>query len=326
MKEIIEEYYKKVNLEELNDEEKNNLKSILEHIEGIINSERETEGKFKIPDEIYKDLMQDIVSQVHPNSRNIICWENKLNSIIKLDGKIDKELGNYLYELYNNPNVSIGIHGTYHRQDFDTSDNNPYFKEGIKCKYCDSRRTVAFQDRGYIHAHGNISFINLLNYNYGAQKDWMTCEWKDNEDGYSREFKKYIGKDGTAVVQDNYIVVIPANMKTTEAVTDGKIPPKFILGTFRNSKWNIGCIERGAWDSFVRNSRFNLKEIENLNEEYKTKSQEEVTTDRLGKETIEEQQSKENVEAKLGLREKLEKLMLRLRNLSKGGKNSYRGE
>lgn len=325
MEEIIEEYYKKVNLEELNDEEKNNLKSILEHIEGIINSEREVEGKFKIPDEIYKDLMQDIVSQVHPNSRMIRNWKNELNSIIEVDGKIDKELGNYLYELYNNPNVSIGIHGTYHRQDFDTSDNNPYFKEGIKCRYGDSRRTVAFQDRGYIHKHGNISFIDLLNYNYGAQKDWMICEWEYKEDGY-REFQKYIGKDGSTVVQDNYIVVIPANMETTEVVTDGKIPPKFILGTFRNSKWNRGYIEKGIWDSFVRNSRFNLKEIESLNEEYETKSQEEVTTDRLGKETIVEQQSKENVEAKLGLRENLKKLMSRLRNLSKDGKNSYRGE
>lgn len=319
MESIFEEYRKKVDLQELNDEEKNNLDLIFKQIEEMLNSERKTEGKFKIPNEIILDLAKNILSQVRPKSEMLRHWKNQLSSIIKTDGKIDEKLGNYLYELYNNPNVSIGIHGTYHRQGFDNSDNNPYFKEGIKCRYSDSRRTVTFQDRGCIHAHGNISFMDLLTYNYGKQREWMTCEWNHNGTG-PREFIKYVGIDGSPVVQDSYIVVIPANMSTTQVVTDGKIAPKFILGSVRNSEWRNGRIVGGNWDSFLGNSRFNLREIESLNEEYKEKTQEEVTTLKLGKETIEEQQSKEYVQDKLGLKGIIGQLMSKLRD------NKERGE
>lgn len=320
MENIFEEYRKKMDLQDLNDKEKADLELILNKIEEMLNGERKIEGKFTIPNEIILDLAKNILSEVCPNKNLLENWKKQLSSIIRIDGKIDEKLGNYLYQLYNNPNVSVGIHGTYHSKDFDNSDNNPYFKEGIKCKYGDARRTIAFQDRGYIHAHGNISFIDFLNYNYGQRTEWMTGKWRDKEGG-GREFQGYVGKNGEMVVQDNYIVVIPKNMKSIEVVVDGKIDTKFILGTFRNLEWHNGCIESGNWDSFLGNSRFNLREIERLNEEYKEKPQEEVATSKLGQETIQEQQDKEHVQNKISIRELVRTLMSKLKN-----KKEERGE
>ena len=67
------------------------------------------------------------------------------------------------------------------------------------------------------------------------------------------------------------------------------ISPKFIFGSLRNTEVNsFGRICGGNWDSFVKNSRFNLKEIEDLNQEYMQKEDEKhKSTQDLGKETIE---------------------------------------
>ena len=45
----------------------------------------------------------------------------------------------------------------------------------------------------------------------------MTCKW-ENISEYQRKFKGFIGEDGSTVVQDTYIVVIPKHMSTTQIV------------------------------------------------------------------------------------------------------------
>lgn len=227
-----------------------------------------------------------------------------------------------LLELYNNEDISIGAHGTALIKDEKYTKANEICKNGLMCRYDDLRRTVAFQDRGLIHAHGNIKFEELINYSYGNDKV-----------GYVREIvrqgnvESFVPKK-VDLEQVSYILAIPKDMKTTdealyntgkrqfateyannlEDLSIGKnkqlmgrqINPKYIVGyyingdnsTFKSNPLFYG-FKQAQQEGHLPELDFDAIKIENerikqINEQKLIKS-----TQELGKETITEQKNTE---------------------------------
>ena len=131
------------------------------------------EGKFKIPDKIFDDIARDIEeARKNCESPHFLDWyvlgvESRLKQLESLTGEVDKEVGDKLWSLYEDPEISIGAHGTAGGRDTDFGkESGVIMTYGLGCASGDIRRTVSFQDRGKIHAHGNLSFLSLLSYSY----------------------------------------------------------------------------------------------------------------------------------------------------------------
>ena len=149
-------------------------------VEGLSNrmeelrSTKVPEGKFKIPPECFDEVSEMLddaskrnFSEQKEYMRNMAKY--RLNTIEKLDGKVEEDIGEKLWSLYNDPDISVGIHGTIDEANSGVwSEDSPVFTDGLSCAYGDLRRTINFQDRGMVHAHGNVSFPELLSYDYPA--------------------------------------------------------------------------------------------------------------------------------------------------------------
>lgn len=89
----------------------------------------------------------------------------------QLDEKAEREIREKIRELYDDPDLSVGVHGTVGipEEIFD-GDSNSFFKRGIVSKYRDLRRTISFQDKGYVHAHGEATFDEIMNYDFPSRQ------------------------------------------------------------------------------------------------------------------------------------------------------------
>lgn len=226
-----------------------------------------------------------------------------------------------LKELFDNENISIGVHGTSMIPDEEHKKAKQICEKGLMCRYWDIRRTVALQDRGMIHAHGNIDFDHLMNYNF--KKNIIGYIYKIIEEDKIIRFET----EQVNLEQCSFIVAIPKEMKTTDEelfcgekqefrmeyarskdeLKIGKdqygrpIDPKYIVGFYMN----------GDINTFQYNNKFygfkevekegevpelDLEEIKRVNEETKIKNQEKYSkeVEELGKETLEEQKETRN--------------------------------
>ncbi len=229
-----------------------------------------------------------------------------------------EEIEKMILELYNNENISIGVHGTAMLPDKEEKRVKAMCSKGIMCRYGDIRRTVALQDRGMIHAHGNASLEELMQYTY-----------KKYEKGYVSEMVKedklvrYIPKE-IDLEQYSFLVGIPKEMQTTDkeifsgpkerfAMEYAKNEEDLRIGGYKdlegrpiNPQYIIGYYKNGDIRTFQYNSKFygfqnkekenalpelDLEKIQKVNEEVRQKNEEKIkkSTQELGKETIEEQ-------------------------------------
>lgn len=250
-----------------------------------------------------------------------------MGKYLYIDGEninMDK-IEDIILELYNNENISIGVHGTGILPDLEQKKARETCKNGLMCRYGDIRRTVALQDRGFIHAHGNISFDKLISYGYG-----------ENLKGYVYETQKegqrtsYIPKT-IDLEQCSFIVGIPTDMKTTDEEIFSENKKRFemeyarseeelrlgkykeLIGKTIDPKYIIGYYMNGDITSFRHNSKFygfkeeekegelpkiDFEKIQEENERIKQINAErtEKSIQELGKETIEKQ--KQTIEKK----------------------------
>lgn len=221
-----------------------------------------------------------------------------------------------LEELYNNEAISLGVHGTALIPDEEHTEAKDICKKGLKCRYFDLRRTVAFQDRGMIHAHGNIEFKNLIHYSYGKDKKGYVYE----EVKEGKMIRAYIRE--IQLEQISFIVAIPKEMETIDqdAFSESEMPfdkkyadtpEQLRIGSYReingktiNPKYIVGFYVEGDISTFMPNSTFygfketekdgeisfeiDYEAIENENEEVKQKNQEKTKkrAQEIGKEVL----------------------------------------
>lgn len=252
-----------------------------------------------------------------------------------------------IFQLYNNENISIGVHGTGILPDEEQKKAKEICRKGLMCRYGDIRRTVALQNRGMIHAHGNISFEELISYGYGK-----------GSKGYLYEVEKegkritYIPKT-IDLEQCSFIIAIPEEMRTTDEEIFCGPKQKFKkeyatdeselrVGTYNeqqgrpiNPKYIVGYYMNGDITTFIHNSKFygfkeekdgefpqiDLEKIEEENERIKQINAERAgkSIQELGKETIEKQ--KQTSEKK-----GIFKILDRLINLTKSKSNLNKNE
>lgn len=222
-----------------------------------------------------------------------------------------------IFQLYNNENISIGVHGTGILPDEEQKKAKDICKDGLMCRYGDIRRTVALQDRGYIHAHGNINYEELISYIYGKGSKGYLYE-KEKVDGITSYIQKTIDLE-----QCSFIIAIPKEMRTTDEKIFSGPKQKFKkeyadneselrLGSYKeqqgrpiNPKYIVGYYMNGDITTFRHNSKFygfkeekegelpkiDFEKIKEENERIKQINAEraEKSTQELGEETIEKQ-------------------------------------
>lgn len=115
-------------------------------------------------------------------------------------------------ELYNNEDVSLGVHGTGLIKDEQSKKAKEILNNGLMCRYGDIRRTVSFQDRRKIHAHGGISLEDIKSYGYGTFINHNAFIYEEIRDGkaVSHESRKVELDDVT------FVIAIPKELQTTE--------------------------------------------------------------------------------------------------------------
>ena len=129
------------------------------------------EGKFKFPDEVFDAVLkriEDALLKEDEGWRSHFLTEARsdLEKLDRLVGEVDAEVGERLWSLYSDPEISVGVHGcTANRESDKITENSTFFRDGIGCAWRNMSRTIAFQDRR-MHIHGLISFPELLIYEY----------------------------------------------------------------------------------------------------------------------------------------------------------------
>lgn len=248
-----------------------------------------------------------------------------------------------LLELYNNKDISLGIHGTSILQDKEQKHANKILREGLMCRYGDIRRTVSFQDRGYIHAHGNIEFDYLTSYKY--RKDIIGYQSKE----YMEDGRNISTIETVDLEQCSFIFGIPKELKTTDR--EMLLGPKMsfdmefaeskdslrlgknkgLSGRAINPKYIIGYYMNGDISTFKHNSQFygfkagkfeiDFEKIQVENEIVRQKNEEKIqkTTQELGKETIEEQKE-------TSLKDKMLKVFDKLISFVRGNSDKRRDD
>ncbi len=235
------------------------------------------EGKFKFPDEVFDDLLKQIDEAVAMSlefaNGFLDGMRTRITELDGLIGELDQEVGEKLWSLYTDPDISVGAHGTEGGRDtgFGTEDG-PLMKYGIGCAYDDVRRTVSFQDRGRIHAHGELSFIDLLTYSFG-DGEGMTRELEmENGDAFSF---------GEPVPASQYtvIVAIPESYSVTDLdllTSEERIPvivKHHSVGRVRKMarpikpEFIVGVVQDGRLNDIVWNSKFDAEHIRELSHE-----------------------------------------------------------
>ena len=237
------------------------------------------EGKFQFPGEVFDEILSEIDHCDHNRDLDWVAdilfgTKRQLDELERLMNELDQEVGEKLWALYSDPEISVGAHGTEGGRDTGFGGvDGPIMKHGIGCCYGDIRRTVSFQDRGRIHAHGDLTFMNLLLYSFG-QKGKTTRELSI-EDG--NRFKT-----GEEVPSSQYtaIVAIPKGCHTDELdvlTTEERIPvivksrytshPEKMARAIK-PKFIVGMVRDGELNEIVWNPRFNADEIRELSRKH----------------------------------------------------------
>lgn len=226
--------------------------------------------------------------------------------------------------MYNNENISVGIHGTALIKDENHLKAKDICNNGLMCRYGDIRRTVALQDRGYIHSHGNIGFEDLTHYLYGKDRNGYVYETIKEGKVISQIAKP------VSLEQVSFVFAIPKELKTTDEMVFSGEKRRFemdyaenevdlrlgknkqLQGRPINPKYIVGYYLNGDINTFQSNLLFfgfkqqeesklpiiDYEKIAKVNEDIKSKNlNEEVkSTQSLGKETLDKQKdTKEKV-------------------------------
>ncbi len=253
-----------------------------------IESAEVPEGKFKLPQECFEETRKALESAAgdgFSGGRNRLL-EFYINRLGKLDGKIEKEVGEKLWTLYSDPDISVGIHGTIQEATPESmSPENTFFKNGVGCNYGDLRRTISFQDRGMIHAHGDVSFANLLSYDISQIPAGVPLTVKKTVRKEEGKVVQYVDEEVPAR-RFNVIVAIPKNVKTTDkALRGGKATIKtnnaFHEGEKREasalkSEFIVGIYADGDPNTIIWNPNFDATKIKEFGQERVAEIQEET--------------------------------------------------
>ena len=263
-----------------------------------------------------------------------------------------------LEKLYDCDELSVGAHGAAVLPDNQKNGHNKYadafLKKGLYYRYYDLRRTVAFQDRGKIHAHGNISLDELFNYDYSPE-GYLTVPHEEIDTSGSLRVIRLVYEKVPAT-QCTFVIAIPKEISTIDieqlcSDDDGNPYPLSRLPerdykvsqldgdrgyvcsqpNFRhlNPKYMVGYFMESNIDSFIFNEGFygfsinengepeiDFDKIHEANERAKKINEErEAKTQRLGEETISQQK---DTHKKLKMRDFLKNLLDKLKNRGRG--------
>ena len=243
----------------------------------------------------------------------------------KVDGAGEKDVGEKLWALFSDPEISVGVHGTVAETDSGLgSEDSPFFTTGVGCRYGDLRRTIAFQDRGRIHAHGNITFPELLSYNYPAslQKQPLTIKKTvPREETVDRGTHKQtilnMEEVEVPAKQFSVIVAIPKSVGTTDPLLRGEemkvaINNPFAKGEQRagaalRSEFVVGVMTDANPETIVWNPNFDAEKVREISrqrraeEEQKASEQTEAEEEHSASEQEQAPQSKTEEEHPTGL-------------------------
>ena len=278
---------------EKKEEEKTEAEKMLARLSEL-KSAAVPEGKFKLPDECFDEVMKDIIFMEGVDSpgqyeRLLDVIEGDIARIEKTDGKIEKEIGDRLWALFNDPEISIGIHGTLAEADSNLgSADSTFLKDGLGCRHGDLRKTVAFKDRGMIHAHGNISFAELLSYGYPYKSLPLTVKkWVETEHSFE--------KMDVSARKFSAIVAIPRSFDTFDgdlfsgkkeiAIASPAYEGKKIDAKLLKPEFIVGVVSDSDMNSIVWNPNFDLENLHNLSKQKAAKKKAEAE-----RRTLEEQQ------------------------------------
>lgn len=121
------------------------LKKLREYKKELESPKKVEEGRYKVP---HKFMFEEI--------KNNEAYGNKNYWYIEVDGIYDKEFGEELEELYERPDIILGIHGLRENKDIEGN----IFRQGLRnsMQSADTalNRTVAFGE--------NLTFTKVLNY------------------------------------------------------------------------------------------------------------------------------------------------------------------
>ena len=240
-------------------------------------------------------------------------------------------------ELYNNEDISLGAHGTSIIPGSDMP--REICENGLMCRYGDIRRTVNLQDRGAIHAHGNISLEGLFNYDF--HKHIFGYRNITQKEG---KMTKYIPEE-IELEQCSFLIAIPKELSTRDDAlfTSGEkrfkrefatsledlrcmqemegrtIDPKYIVGYFRNGDISTmvfndkfyGFEERPKGDSNF--PVISEEKVKKENESIREKNEEKMkkTTQELN------QEASLNETKRVGLKEKVLRIFRKVFNKNK---------
>ena len=253
------------------------LERIKERLEELRNAEV-PEGKFRFPDKVLDEIAQQAEEarkhQDSPNFANgyVRHVEVTLEGLERVFGEVDQEVGEKLWELYDDPEISVGAHGTVAETDSDFgTESGSIMTEGLGCAFSDLYRTVAFQDRGRIHAHGNISFLDLVTYTYphfDRDKPMTVRKTVEHKQGI---FTRYTKEDVPAS-QYTVIVAIPKSYKTylEPSLLGGKVDVVDRLGRRKEQisaikpEFIVGMARDGQVNDMVWNPRFDADHVREL--------------------------------------------------------------
>lgn len=254
------------------------------------------EGKFKLPLACYDKIIKEIQSTREisfPESvrKSLRIIEYKVDELERLDGTVEKDIGERLWSLFEDPEISVGIHGTIAEADSNLgSEDSPFFASGVGCRYGDLRKTIAFQDRGKIHAHGEISFPELLSYNHPAslQKQPLTLkkkiiQKKEVNYGTHKQTRTSLEEIEVPARQFSAIVAIPKSFETTDSSLRGEAVTIAINNPFAKDEQRsslplkgefvVGVVSDSDPNNIVWNPSFDAGRVRELSRQRKVEDE-----------------------------------------------------
>lgn len=249
------EFLKVGNGKNLHENNRNRFMKLSLEIEKSIKSSV-ANNKFKIPYKAWEEMIFEMFREIHFNENDsdtlqqntIAIYEKMFEKYVQLDGNIPKEIGEKLYSLYTNPEVSLGVHGTSGKIDMYSLDNS-YFKYGLGCEYHDLTKTVGFQrGRGARFNHSERNFLEILTYNFSR--------WKMKDDEH----------------QFTYFIAIPTELSTcnNQLFEEGRktcmenTPYGYLERPIEERKrlknmYIVGMMMNGDCQTFMDNPNFDLE-------------------------------------------------------------------
>jgi hypothetical protein len=254
------------------------------------------EGKFKFPGKIFDEIAQSAeearkeCDSPHFVGSHVRGVEVKLEKLEEVFNEVDQEVGEKLWSLYEDPEISVGAHGTVEETDSDFgTETGSIMTEGLGCNFPDLYRTVAFQDRGMIHAHGNISFLDLLTYSYPHYDDEPLKAKKTvmRREGIVTRYEDV----EVPASQYTVIVAIPKSYRTYSepSLLGGKVDVENRLGKKKlrvsaiKPEFIVGMVRDGKVNDVVWNPRFDADYVRELSRKRRAEDEAKVALEEARK-------------------------------------------